>query len=100
MLLTGDMYPASSLREAGLLSRIVSPESLLSDAKALAATIAENAPITVRRIREIMARTWDLDLESVMQLEIDGNLEVMGSDDMREGVTAFVKGRPPRYRGE
>ena len=30
---------------------------------------------------------------------IDGNLEVMTSDDLREGVASFVEGRQPRYRG-
>jgi enoyl-CoA hydratase/carnithine racemase len=99
MLLTGDMTSAQAMLDAGLVTRVVAADRLLDEAKELAGTIAANAPITVRRIREIMARTWDLDLDSVMQLEIDGNLEVLGSDDLREGVAAFVEGRTPRFRG-
>jgi enoyl-CoA hydratase/carnithine racemase len=100
MLLTGDMVPAEQMLAAGLVTRVVAPDRLLDEARELARTIADNAPITVRRIREIMARTWDVDLEAVMQYELDGNLEVLASDDLREGVTAFVEGRPPRYRGK
>jgi enoyl-CoA hydratase/carnithine racemase len=100
MLLTGDMLSAEQLMSSGFLSKVVEPDRLLDEARELAARIADNAPITVRGIRQIMTRTWDLDLEAVMQLELDGNLEVMGSDDLREGVTAFVEGRPPRFRGE
>jgi enoyl-CoA hydratase/carnithine racemase len=100
MLLTGDMVPAEQMLAAGLVARVVEPEQLLDEARKLAGTIADNAPITVRRIREIMARTWDNDLEAVMQYELDGNFEVLASDDLREGVAAFVEGRPPRYRGE
>jgi enoyl-CoA hydratase/carnithine racemase len=99
MLLTGDMVSAEQMLETGLVTRVVEPERLLDEARELATTVATNAPITVRRIREIMTRSWDLDLEAVMQLEIDGNIEVMGSDDLREGVAAFVEGRPPHYRG-
>jgi enoyl-CoA hydratase/carnithine racemase len=99
MLLTGDMVSAQEMLEAGLVTRMVAADRLLTEARELAGTIAANAPITVRRIREIMARSWDLDLEAVMQLEVDGNLEVMASDDLREGVASFVEGREPRYRG-
>jgi 1,4-dihydroxy-2-naphthoyl-CoA synthase len=70
-------------------------EDILYEKEGPLAVATFNRP---NRLNAFRTRTFD-DLEAVMQLEIDGNLEVMASDDLREGVASFVEGRQPRYRG-
>ncbi|MEZ4457664.1 MAG: enoyl-CoA hydratase-related protein [Gemmatimonadales bacterium] len=84
--------------EAGFLTEIV-PGDLLERARDLALTVAGNAPISVRLIKRLLRRTWEVDLEAMLQYEIDGMLACMSSDDIEEGLRAFFEKRPPRWQG-
>src|ERR1051326_3980752 len=99
MLLTGERVAAQEALAAGLVTRVVPDDHLLETALAMAATIAANAPISVRLVKQVMQRSYDLDLEGVLQLEIDGMLQCYNSDDMDEGIKAFLEKRPPIYQG-
>jgi len=70
------------------------------DLKEMAHTIATNAPISVRLVKQTMQRTYDLDLEAVMQLEVDGMLQCFRSEDLVEGFNAFLEKRTPVYKGK
>ncbi|MGE0442134.1 MAG: enoyl-CoA hydratase/isomerase family protein [Gemmatimonadales bacterium] len=97
-LLTGERVGADRLLEAGFLTEIVSGD-LLERARELALTVAGNAPISVRLIKRLLRRTWEVDLEAMLQYEIDGMLACMSSDDIEEGLRAFFEKRPPRWQG-
>jgi len=98
-LLTAEPVPAPRLLEAGFFTEVLPAEGLLDRAFALATTIAGNAPISVGLIKRLLRRTWEVDLETMLQYEIDGMLACMASDDIEEGVRAFVEKRPPRWQG-
>jgi enoyl-CoA hydratase/carnithine racemase len=100
MLLTGEKVLAQAALKAGLVTRIVAQEQLLEYAMDMAHTIATNAPISVRLVKQTMHRTYDLDLEAVMQLEIDGMMQCFRSEDLVEGFNAFLEKRPPVYKGK
>ncbi len=46
-----------------------------------------------------MHKTYELDLEGAIQLEVDGMMQCYRSDDLIEGFNAFLENRPPVYRG-
>lgn len=98
-LLTGDRIPAASALAAGLVTHVQPAEMLLPYALALAERLAANAPISLRLVKQVMARTYDVDRDAVLQLEVDGMLECLASDDLREGLRAFAEKRAPVYRG-
>ena len=98
-MLTSDMISAETAREAGLVNRVVPSDQLIDSALELATTIANNAPISIRIHRKILNRSYDLDLEAVMRLEVEGCVECLASADVQEGVRSFIERRPPVYRG-
>jgi enoyl-CoA hydratase/carnithine racemase len=100
VMLTGEIISAKSAQEMGLVARVVPPELLISEAMELARTLAANAPISTRLIKEVLQQSYDLDLEAVMQLEIKGTLECLASEDLQEGVQAFMEKRTPNYKGK
>jgi enoyl-CoA hydratase/carnithine racemase len=99
LLLTGETIRAQEALSAGLVTRVVSAEQLLDTALEIARSIAANAPLSVRLVKQVMQRTYDLDLEAMMQLEVDGMLQCYGSEDMKEGIRAFLEKRAPLYQG-
>lgn len=98
-LLTGDRIPAPAALAAGLVTHVQPTEQLLPFALVMAERLAANAPISLRLVKQVMARTYDVDREAVMQLEVDGMLECLASDDLQEGLRAFAEKRAPVYRG-
>jgi enoyl-CoA hydratase/carnithine racemase len=99
VMLTGEKISAQSAREMGLLGQVVPHETLMDDALEVARTLAANAPISTRLIKRVLQKSYDLDLEAVMQLETEGTLECLTSEDLQEGVRAFQEKRAPNYKG-
>jgi enoyl-CoA hydratase/carnithine racemase len=100
MLLTGEKVLAHDALNAGLVTRVVTQQQLIENAMDMARTIAVNAPISVRLVKQTMQRTYDLDLEAVLQLEIDGMMQCFRSEDLVEGFNAFLEKRTPVYKGK
>lgn len=99
MMLTGDKIPAEAALQAGLVTRLHAPADLLPAALNLAERIAANAPISLRLVKQVAARSYDLDLDAVMALETEGMIECLRAADYREGVLSFLEKRAPVYRG-
>ena len=100
VMLTGEKVSAKSALEMGLVTRVVPSEMLIIEAMKLAHTLAANAPISIRLVKQVLNKSYDLDLESVMKLETEGTLDCLASDDLREGVQAFLEKREPVYKGK
>lgn len=100
VLLTGETIPALEALNMGIVTRVVAQDQLLEYAITMAHTIASNAPLSVRLVKQAMQKTYDLELEAVMQLEVDGMMQCYRSEDLVEGFNAFLEKRPPVYKGK
>jgi enoyl-CoA hydratase/carnithine racemase len=98
-LLTSQRIKAPELLAAGFLSEVTAPDRLLARAVELAETIAANAPISIQLIKKLLHRTWEVDLEAMLQYEIDGMLACLASEDVAEGIRAFLERRAPVWQG-
>lgn len=100
VMLTGEKISAHSALEMGLVTRVLPSEMLMNASLEMARALAANAPISMRLVKQVLHQSFDMDLESVMRLETEGTLECLASDDLREGVQAFVEKRAPVYTGK
>ncbi|HYX48493.1 MAG TPA: enoyl-CoA hydratase-related protein, partial [Ktedonobacteraceae bacterium] len=99
ILLTGETVSAQDALNVGLVTRVVAQEHLMKYAINMAHIIASNAPLSVRLVKQTIQKTYDLDLEAMMQLEVDGMMQCNHSEDLVEGFNAFLEKRPPVYKG-
>jgi enoyl-CoA hydratase/carnithine racemase len=86
MVLLGEMIPASELLASGFLYKIVEPDQIDTEAEALIARAAENAPLTTRVTKEMIRLAAKRDLPDVEALIA----KVYGSNDFRRGVHNFL----------
>lgn len=99
MILVGDRVSAQEALDSGLVNRVVAPESLLEAATALAAKIAARGPVAVALAIESATRGMELDLDDALALEANLFGILASTDDMREGMSAFLEKRRPEFRG-
>jgi enoyl-CoA hydratase/carnithine racemase len=95
-----DPVDADRAREMGLVHKVVPDDSLSSASAKWAATIAGNAPLSVRAMKQMISRAISNAFE-VEHKDLDelGN-KVRSSQDAREGVRAFLEKRKPVWSGQ
>ncbi len=99
VILTGDPLPASRAYELGLVNRVVAPDQVESAARELAARIAANAPLAVWASRRVvLAAAYESD-DTLIDMTNQEFGKILGSEDTKEGLTAFIEKRPPNWQG-
>jgi enoyl-CoA hydratase/carnithine racemase len=99
MLLSGDPVPAHEALSAGLISDLVDDEQLAGFAAALARRIAENAPLSLRAMKQCLLAAREAPLAAGLELERTLWTVLATTADRQEGRTAFRERRPPRFTG-
>jgi enoyl-CoA hydratase/carnithine racemase len=100
LVLTGRLVEADEALAIGLVHRVVEPNELLPTARALALSIAANAPLAVRMTKRAAYRSWDLDVDTALELAATFQGMVQNTADHREAVQAILEKRSPSFRGE
>jgi enoyl-CoA hydratase len=98
--LTGGPLTAETAFRHGLVNRLVEPGQALDAALELAAEIAANGPLALAATKEIMRRSLDWTEDEGWKQQMDIMAPVFGSEDAREGATAFAEKRTPQWQGK
>jgi enoyl-CoA hydratase len=97
--LLGEMIDAAEAFRIGLVNRVVPPDRLLPEARALADKAMARAPVALRMIKEAMNEGFDLDLPKALAIEAKAWAVAFSTEDAREGVAAFLEKRTARFQG-
>ena len=100
MMLRGQKLEAEAAREIGIVGRVVSPENLDVEVDALCNDLAARSPTALRLGLRAFAAQSDLSLEEALPLLRNALGESLGTDDAREGLTAFLQKRKPNWTGK
>ncbi len=100
MILTGRMYTAREMFDAGLISRVVDDEVFLEEAQALAREIASMPPIALQMAKDAILKAFDTTIEGGLEYERKAFYLLFASDDMKEGMNAFIEKRKPLWKGK
>jgi enoyl-CoA hydratase len=99
LILTGRLLGAEEARERGLVSAVVPADTLLERTLETARALAAKAPLALAAAKEATNRSLQGDLDAALEHEAASFGQLFGSDDQREGMTAFVEKREPRFHG-
>jgi enoyl-CoA hydratase len=99
LALTGDPILAERGFELGLVNRLAEPGGALDAALELAEQIAQNGPLALAASKRILTEAVDWPEAEFFERQGEIAGPVMGSEDAREGATAFAEKRPPVWKG-
>jgi enoyl-CoA hydratase len=99
MILTGDPLTADEAYHFGLVGHVVPRGQSMEKAREIAARVAANGPLAVRNAKaSVLASGW-LDDADARMIEQRFVVEVMTSQDAKEGLSAFAAKRGPQFTG-
>jgi 2-(1,2-epoxy-1,2-dihydrophenyl)acetyl-CoA isomerase len=99
LALTGRLFGAGEALEYGLVTAVVPHEDLAATAAEKAAELAAGAPLAQRFIKEGLDRAFEMSFGEALSYEQRAQTILFTSEDLAEGVSAFLQKRPPDFKG-
>jgi len=98
-VMSGKRITAKEALRYGVINSTFSEEVLMEETMKFAATIANQAPLAVRLIKESILKAVDYPLYEGMQYERKNFYLLFASEDQKEGMRAFKEKRRPEFKG-
>jgi enoyl-CoA hydratase/carnithine racemase len=97
---TGDVIDAHTAAAWGLVSRVVAPEALMDEARALAGRIAAMPPHALRHTKNLLRQGQQISYDTALELAANTQAMMHTTADHAEGVAALIEKRAAVFRGE
>ena len=99
LLLTGEMIDAAEAHRIRLVNKVVPAADLLAESEKVLRGILAMGPLAVRLALEAVDQGMEMTLDEGLLLEANHFGLLAATRDMKEGLTAFLEKRPPRFEG-
>jgi enoyl-CoA hydratase len=99
MVLTGVPFTAQEMAAHGLVNRVVPQGEHLKEAVKLAKAVAAQPPVAVRLAKDAVLAAFETTLEEGLEHERKNFFLLFATEDMREGMRAFIEKRKAEFRG-
>jgi len=100
IILTGQIIDGREAERIGLVNKCVPPDQLLSEAKQLARRLRECSPLAVGIAKRMIDQTVDMDLMNGLDVIGFAQIELLNTQDFKEGVKAMIEKRKPVFKGK
>jgi enoyl-CoA hydratase len=99
MCLTGRMMDAVEAERSGVIARVVPADQLLAEALKTAEAIAAMPPLAAVAVKEMVNAAFEIPLSQGIRFERRLFHGLFGTEDQKEGMSAFVEKRPGNWKG-
>jgi len=100
IILTGRMFTAKEMFDAGLVTKVVDSDIYLDEATELAKEIASKPTIAVQLAKECVLKSFDSTIEAGLEFERKNFYLLFATEDKSEGMKAFVEKRKAEWKGK
>lgn len=98
LIFTGEVIDAAEAKRIGLVSDVFEPEALMEQVRAKAKLLQSKGPLAVAAAKRAMDKGLDIGLDAACELEKQTFVALFGTEDQKEGMTAFVEKRKPNFK--
>ncbi|WP_330632522.1 3-hydroxyacyl-CoA dehydrogenase/enoyl-CoA hydratase family protein [Halocatena halophila] len=99
VILTAEQYDTETMADYGFVNEVVDNDELEDAAFELAADLAAGPPVATRFTKKAMLRGWE-DVDAGLEIESQAFGHLINTDDLMEGITAFMGDGDPEFEGK
>jgi 2-(1,2-epoxy-1,2-dihydrophenyl)acetyl-CoA isomerase len=99
-ILTSKTFTAEKALELGIINKLVDSDDLDDEVQKMVSKFQKLAPIAVGKAKMLINKSLENDMISHLDLESKTASFAAGTEDFKEGVTAFVEKRKPIFKGK
>ena len=100
LLFTGRTLPGDEAERWGFLNRLVAPDALLAEARALAASLAEGPTFANALTKRMLETEWAMSVEAAIEAEAVAQALCMHTEDFARAYRAFAARQKPVFEGD
>jgi enoyl-CoA hydratase / 3-hydroxyacyl-CoA dehydrogenase len=100
LVFTGMRVDAEEAFRLGIVAKVVPAGRAREEVASIAETIASNAPLAVRWVKQVIDRGADASTSSALHIEAESAGHTFSTSDRTEGMRAFLERRRPNFEGK
>ncbi|MEM0007803.1 MAG: enoyl-CoA hydratase-related protein [Candidatus Bathyarchaeia archaeon] len=100
LIFTGKMIDAKTAEQLGLVNMVVPQEKFRETVRQFALELAQKAPVALKVAKALINKGSEISLDAAIALEREGFGVVASTEDLQEGVSAFIEKRKPMFKGK
>ena len=100
LVLLGSRLTADEAAGIGLVTKTVENDAFPSEVRTFAERLAKQAPVAIRLAKILLNRSGDVPIDAALEMEAMAFGLVTSSEDLFEGLQAFMEKREPKFKGE
>jgi enoyl-CoA hydratase len=100
LIFTGKMIDAKTAEQLGLVNMVVPQDKFRETVRQFALELAQKAPVALKVAKALINKGAEISLDAAIALEREGFGVVASTEDLQEGVSAFIEKRKPVFKGK
>src|SRR5213594_1571137 len=100
LVLLGLRLTAEEAASIGLVTKTVANEAFAAEVRGFAEKLAKQAPIAIRLAKVLLNRSSDTPIDAALEMEAMAFGLISSTEDIYEGLQAFMEKREPKFKGE
>jgi enoyl-CoA hydratase len=100
LIFTGKIIDAKTAEQLGIVNMVVPADKLKEAVHQFALELASKAPVALKVAKSLINKGSEISLDAAIALEREGFGVVASTEDLQEGVSAFIEKRKPTFKGK
>lgn len=100
LIWSGRMIGAQEALDLGIISQLTEPDDLIPTALEMARGFAAGPPVSIRLSKRAIYRGMEAELRDALEFETYAQNVCLSTEDVKEGITAFLEKREPKFSGQ
>ena len=99
MMMTGQIVTAEEALNMGLVNAVFIADDFAKEVRTFAQGLCRRAPLAIKTVKSLVDSGTEMSLTAGLDMENENVAKILGSEDCKEGIDAYLNKRRPEFKG-